>query len=463
MILTILKQIESTTKGTEKLKILTENKDNSLLQRVFLLTYDPKSKFNIKKIPEYTTSDSAYITLDDALDIIEQKFIKDKIRGHAAIDILAKTLSLLKPNDAIVLERVIKGDLRMGCSVSTINKVWKNLITDQPCQLATAYSEAAVKHIFDQGMAYAQLKADGARCMAICHANNEVDMVSRNGKPFIGLHKIERWLVQAGFQGFVIDGELEYHPKKESLLDFTDITVANTNEAAKREISNGIINKASNGTISNEEQLNVIFKVWDIIPIDVYFGISNELNAPYGMRLSLLRTTLAKTFYGIENPPIQIIETHNVMNIDETRKIYNDYVSRGYEGIVLKSINSLWENKRSKELVKFKEIKFADLRIVEIIEGTGKLAGKMGTMRIVSDDGMIDCYCGIGLADKKSLTDSVREHMYNNQELYIDTIAEFAYNSLTKNKDSKTYSLFLPRYSKQRPDKNKTNEWDQMQ
>ena len=49
----IIQQLESDNSRLAKEKILTDNKDNILLQRAFFLALDPFTQFYIRKIPKY--------------------------------------------------------------------------------------------------------------------------------------------------------------------------------------------------------------------------------------------------------------------------------------------------------------------------------------------------------------------------------------------------------------------------
>lgn len=437
----LLDTIATTSSRNEKQKLLTDNKSNELLKRIIFLTYSPTIVFGIKQIPNFELGKVKY-TLEQAVNIIEQKFVVEKVRGNAAQDILADLLANLRIDDGILISRIISRDLRIGCNESTFNKVWPGLIPEMPVMLATACSDKALKSITYP--AAAELKADGARCIAVIESKDDIKLMSRNGKQYQGLERIKSWLKMSDFEGFVLDGELIYTDK---------------NGVADRQTGNGIVNKSLKETISDQEQRQIQYIVWDIIPYDVYFGVSNAMNAPYSLRSQLLRLELGKLFYGESNPCIKPIPTITVDTIDEARAVYRQYVEQGMEGIILKNLDAPWENKRSKNLVKFKEELTADMRIISIEAGDvgKKFESMMGRMRIASEDGLIDCYCGIGDADTNSLTDDVRQDMYNNKEKYTNKIVEIKYNGIIEDKSTGVKALFLPRYVRVREDKNVAN------
>ncbi|CAL9964397.1 putative DNA ligase (ATP) [Vibrio phage 6E35.1a] len=439
MILQILHQLAATTKRTEKEKILKGEVDNELLKRVFELAYSPNVLFNMKKVPEVMrqgVEPEEFEPLAIALERVYQALAVEQLRGKAAHTFVEHVLYELNEDDADVLRRVILKDLRTGCTGGTANKVWKKLIPEQPQMLASPYKEKLVDAIL-KNMAYAELKADGARCFAHVDADNNVTFTSRNGKQYTGLLKIERAIQSMESQRFVIDGELVYAPNG---LDAVE----------DRSTGNGIVNKASKGTISLAEQADIVFQVWDIIPEDVYFGVSDELNMPYRLR----KQVLADRAMGVEG--IEPIPWDTVHTKEEASAIYNRYVAMDLEGIILKNPEALWENKRSKSLVKYKEVHDGDLEVIEVIEGDKKNKGKMGALLLRSACGRLITKVGSGFSDKQ------REDIWERRDEVIGMIVEINYNAITKARNKETWSCFLPIFVQFRDDKDVANTLEEM-
>ena len=57
---------------------------------------------------------------------------------------------------------------------------------------------------------------------------------------------------------------------------------------------------------------------------------------------------------------------------------YSEYMADGYEGQMIRVINSLYESKRSKSLMKHKVFYDQEFEIIDVLEGKGKLTGKVG-------------------------------------------------------------------------------------
>ncbi|QBX06031.1 DNA ligase [Vibrio phage Va3] len=440
MILPILNKLAATTKRTEKEAILKSEKDNELLKRVFELAYTPTYQFNMKKLPEVNAGEAyvhEYTELEDALEQVFSALVVNQVRGHSAQDFVARILASVSEDDAEVIRRVILKDLRTGCTGGTANKVWKKLIPEQPQMLASPKNDKLIDAILTK-IAYAELKADGARCFAHVDLDGNITLTSRNGKRYQGLVKVEKGLTEMGVNGFVIDGELVYAPN-------------GLHEVEDRSTGNGIVNKASKGTITPKEQADIVFQVWDIIPEDVYFGKSNELNMPYSKRKQILADVAIKARGIIEPIPWQTVSTK-----EQASEIYNQYVAQGLEGIILKDPDALWENKRSKSLVKYKEVHDGDLEIIEVIEGDKKNKGKMGALLLRSACGMLITKVGSGFSDKQ------RADIWERRDEVIGMIVEINYNAITRARNKETWSCFLPIFVQFRDDKDVANTLEEM-
>jgi hypothetical protein len=418
-ILRILDELELTSSRLEKEAILKREVDNDLLKKVFFLAYDPFTQFYIRKIPEYTPNQGEGIALNFALDSIGD-LSKRLVTGNAGIAHLKSNLEALHYNDAIVLERVIGKDLKVGCSGSTANKVWPNLIHEYPCMLASGYDEKLVAKI--KWPAMAQLKMDGMRFNAIVK-DGKCEFRSRNGKEIQLLGNLEQeFIAMSRGSNLVYDGELVVY-EDDKILD--------------RQTGNGILNKAVKGTIGHEDARSVHATLWDVIPYDHF--TKGKGTVQYGVRFAMLQS--------VSMPPkIHLVESQSVSNIEEARVIFEKYLAEGQEGIILKDSSAVWEDKRAKHLIKFKGELECDLKIVGIQEGTGKYVGKVGALICESADGVIKVDVGSGF------NDAMRYNMWVDRNIIIGKVIAVKYNARIKNKQG-VESLFLPIFLEIREDK----------
>jgi len=75
----------------------------------------------------------------------------------------------------------------------------------------------------------------------------------------------------------------------------------------------------------------------------------------------------------------KLVETRTVDEIGEVDELYGKYVGAGYEGQILR-LNSNYENKRTKSLLKHKSFQDDEFTILDICEGEGNKMGMVGYM-----------------------------------------------------------------------------------
>lgn len=430
MVADVIRQLKDTPSRNEKLAILERERDNELLKEVFEAALNPYKSYNIRKIPDYTPAApmaAMGITLGVALDRLDT-FRNREVTGHAAIAYLRETLELLSEDNAWVFSLVVQKDLDCGVQESTVNKVWKGLIPTYPCLLATGFSEKAMEHI--RFPAYSQLKSDGMRANIFCH-KGAVTIRGRSGKEIdlLGALDEEVKLLCAGkdSEGIVIDGELLMAEDDGSIMP--------------RKKGNGLLNKAIKGTISPEEAARARVRVWDVISLNGFEAgrERTEYHARYKKVTELVKGSTV----------IEVIETREVNSIEEATAHFEEMLSRGEEGTILKNRKHIWEDKRSKCLVKMKAERDVDLVVVDWQEGTGKYEGMMGALLCRSSDGKVEVSVGSGYTDEERRTFT--------REAMVGKVVTVLYNERISSKGDGPDSLFLPRFVELREDKTVAN------
>ena len=191
---------------------------------------------------------------------------------------------------------------------------------------------------------YSQPKLDGVRC--IVRADG---MWSRNGKPIISAPHIFEAL-KSLFENdphLILDGEL-----------YTDKSSIGFNEI----ISCVRKTKPTKDDLKTSAEC-IEYYIYDIPSVDlVYIKRYN----------TLLQMTLPSC--------CKLVQTSSLLFEKDINKYYKAYMEIGYEGQILRT-NSLYENKRSKGLLKHKSFEDAEFEIKGIEEGKGKLAGKVGKLQ----------------------------------------------------------------------------------
>ena len=197
---------------------------------------------------------------------------------------------------------------------------------------------------------FSQPKLDGIRCIV-----TRDGMFSRNGKPIISAPHIleELHTFFKIYPDYIFDGEL-YADKFAN--DFNKIVslVKKTKPTAED---------------LKESKKNIEYHIYDLPSVD---GVFSER---YG-KLSKLK--LPKCCV--------LVSTHTVNNEDELTERYEEYVETGYEGQMLR-LDSKYENKRSKSLLKHKSFVDEEYTILDICEGEGNRTGTAGYMVFETAEG----------------------------------------------------------------------------
>lgn len=430
MINNIFETLASDSGRNFKIDYLKQFQDNATLRQVINLALNPHIQFFIRKIPKYTpnTSDHA-ASLKSMLPALSD-LSNRVVTGNAAIERLQAILEAVDADDAKVIERIIEKDLKCGVSESTANKVWSDLIPEYPCMLASAYEKKLVDKV--QWPAIVQVKMDGMRFNAIV-IDGKCEFRTRNGKLIdipSDLFAVP-FLRMAAFWGcdMVFDGEL--------------LCVDDFGKVLDRKTGNGILNKAVKGTMSEAEAGMVRATLWDaIVAGNFHVGKYSE---PYHIRL-------AKLFNAIDdfknNTPLgHLVEKVWSKQVDteyEAQKLFEKFLGEGQEGIILKTREGIWEDKRAKHQIKFKGEYECDLICTAWEEGTGKNVGRLGALQLESACGKLKVGVGSGFNDNDRET--IKPDV-------VGKIITIKYNAVVDDKTKDTKSLFLPIFLEIREDK----------
>lgn len=180
-----------------------------------------------------------------------------------------------------------------------------------------------------------QPKLDGIRCIAFIKENNEVRLQTRNGKEIPFLNHIREEIKEYLPKNRVYDGEL-FNPK----LGFQTL-VRMANVSLK---------------IPNNEESKVEYHIFDIVDYEM-------VQAERLLHLQFINLSIAKS--------IKVVESHIITDRNSIVNIYHDFLNEGFEGIIIRSLSSLYVSKRSTRNYKIKPKNMSEAIIVGYNEGEG--------------------------------------------------------------------------------------------
>lgn len=451
MVYKIIKEIAATRSRNDKEAILSREVGNTDLKNFFRLALNPFIKFYQKK--KFTQRTTNFGDLPLAMTYLELVISARKLTGNDAIDGINIVLDTLSEDDGKVIMLILSKKSGCDLGVATINKIWPKLIPTFPCLLATAYTQKLAEKLNWAKGVYSQLKSDGGRVAIVVDDFGDVSVFSRAGNELNVFGAFD--FLGETFKGFVIDGEL--------------LTVEPNGKFSPRQKSNGIFTKCVRDTLSEDESKTLHVTSWDIIPLEDFKNEKCKLTYKY--RFELLTEKL-KDFPVVT---ISLIPSRIVHSIAQSQEHYQEMISQGEEGTMLKQPNMLWENKRSKSILKLKAEDPNEFEVIGYKDGVGKLTGNLGSLEIASSDRIV-------VASMSGYSLKLRSEIYANltgntvpyrmvindawvdfmafpgeSDIAIGSIIECKHNGKIKSRDSSTWSVFLPRFEKVRNDKTVAN------
>jgi len=198
-------------------------------------------------------------------------------------------------------------------------------------------------------------KIDGCRMVA-----RKDGLWTRNGKKYVSCPHIEK-ILKPLFEkhpNWIIDGEVYSHnvnfEKVISLVKKTKPTKEDLIESEK------------------------LVQYW------IFDGVIDDPTTNFKERFKTIKSEL-KTMIG-KNKNLEFVETKEVNSHNEIEKSHDEYVAKGFEGAIIRVINSKYENKRSKNLLKFKKFFDEEFEIVNVLEGLGGRSGMAGKLVLKTKD-----------------------------------------------------------------------------
>ena len=389
------------------------------------LALDPMITFGLKQIPEKTDEDGAGLSWNGFIAITE-RLRNRTLTGNAArdaVDELIKQATQAEWNGWY--RRILIKDLRCGASEKTINKVVEKKYASYAipifgCQLAhdSANHETKVS-----GKKLIEVKLDGVRVITIVRADGRVDMFSRNGKELANFpHIVEQIsrVVKAKSTSkdmdLVLDGEI-------MSSSFQDLM----KQVHRKD---------------NVEAGDAILNLFDVLPLeDFEKGIYNKSQS---VRSSMVQFWVEQNHEMLPNVTClanELVDLDTAEGQLRFKEINAQAIVGGYEGIMIKDPEAVYECKRSVAWLKLKPFIEVSLTVVATEEGTGKNVGKLGALVCegVDDGKAIRVNVGSGLTDEQ------RDGFWKFKDDCIGMVAEVRADAVTQNQDG-TYSLRFPRF-----------------
>lgn len=403
----IFDSLQATNGRIEKENILRENIDNEIFKFTLHYLLNPfiTTGLSTKKINKNVELISSLPLAQNEDEIVYFKNLLDYIRiNNTGRDIDIAICQLFFRNFENEMQDFIKAiltkSLKIGLDSKTVNKIYgDNFIPTFNVMLGTAIEKCKINNgeWFSIGK-----KLNGSRCVFY-----KDDLYTRSGKKYIGLEHIIKDLKQILINSnIVVDGELVGKNKN------------NLSDSENFQQSVGIANSKA----ETKEELKLV--IFDIITTsDFESGKSKLTYRDRKAELESLRETIKQL--KLEN--VEVVEIF-YEGIDQSQ-IWKwlDYAEQNdIEGIML-NLDTPYECKRTKNLMKVKKFKSCDIRCFSMEKGIGKYSNTLGAILCL--------YKGFPLAVGSGFTDEQRNYYWNNPQEIVGKIVEIKYKEETKNKN----------------------------
>jgi DNA ligase-1 len=414
----IIQELEADNSRLAKEAIIEREKDNAELLEGFHMALSPYITYGVKKVPKFSGPDGQglpWAAFKELCNMLATRQLTGD-DARSAIELALSASTTAQWNDWY--RRILIKDLRCGVSEKTVNKIVKGAIPVFECMLAHDGANHEKKIV---GTKLLEPKLDGVRCITILNYETKtVVQYTRNGK------------------------ELE------NFSHIADALLANIDDFGRSFVFDGEVVSSSFQTLMKQvhrkddvQATDARLMLFDVLPLSEFQKGKSIMGQR--RRSALLRTF--KPFFD-KCGNIDIIPQTEV-NLDEFvgelqfKQFNKDAIEQGFEGIMIKDPNAVYECKRSVSWLKQKPFIEVSLTVTAIEEGTGKNEGKLGALICegIDDGKTIKVNVGSGF------TDDIRDDIWRNQDTVVGQVVEVRADAATRSQDSEdTYSLRFPRF-----------------
>ena len=397
------------------------------------MALDPLYTFGVKQVPTKDTVISGQGCEWKIFVELAEKLNKRELTGHAARDAINLVMSSATAEQWNgFYRRILIKDLRCGVSEKTVNNVAKKNGFDKymvpvfTCQLAHDSANHEKKMV---GPKQIEIKLDGVRVLTVIK-DGKVEMFSRNGKQF---HNFGHIIAE-------IEAVLKEKPAPYDLVLDGEVMSANFQDLMKQ------VHRKSGGVAKD-----AVLHLFDMIPLDKF--LEGKYEVEQSKRSQYVWHWVEANKDALEH--VQALDWEDVdlsspEGQDRFVELNKAAVDGGYEGVMIKDQQAVYECKRSHAWLKAKPFIEVTLKVVAVEEGTGRNEGRLGAIIVEGEDDGYNYHlnCGSGF------TDSQRDQFWTDRTNLIGSLVEIRADARTQSQDSDTYSLRFPRFKTFRSDEN---------
>jgi DNA ligase-1 len=410
----VIRSLEEHPSRLNKEAIIEAEKDNKELFEGFHLALSPYITFGVKKVPSHGGPDGQGLPWEAFKELCHllatRQLTGDDARTAIELGLSASTAK--QWNDWY--RRILIKDLRCGVSEKTINKVKKGAVPVFECMLA---HDGANHEKKVAGKKLLEPKLDGVRVLTVIDAGAKtVTMYTRNGKVLENFSHITDSIlahIELFERSTVLDGEM----------------ISSSFQALMKQVHRK----------ENVQANDAVLMLFDVLPLSEFQKGKSVLGQRRRSKFLQGMKPVFDKIGGIGIIPQIEVDLNEYAGELQFKEYNKQAIADGYEGIMIKDIDAVYECKRSVSWLKQKPFIEVSLTIVGIEPGTGKNEGKMGAAICEGEDNGKFIRVNVG----SGWTDDQRAEI--NDEV-IGQVLEVRADAITRSQDSEdVYSLRFPR------------------
>lgn len=412
--------------------------DAPCLKRALTYAYDPFIRFGVAINGRQSTDLMAKVSVDKPglLDITDSEIweMLDDLRVSTAssatkMEILGRIFERVNFITAVIIRSILEKSLINGVAVSTVNKAFPGLIKVFGVQLASKFTDRKVKNY----PVWVEPKYDGMRATTVVHKNGDIEVMTRTGRdiPAASYFHKELLLVAQRYKKMLQDDGKEYNGV---ILD------------------GELLGETFNDTVSifrkGKAATSGTYHVFDLLPLDV---LSGDIKSDrYEDRLATINRICFDDLTTVGRSP-----AYQARSSKEVWDIYYKSRASGYEGVIVKDKDGLWQPKRSNVWLKIKAEETLDLTVIGAFEGEGEFEGTLGGLIVEFEGNEVRVGSGFDRVTRdviwSQFLDDLDKSISDQDDFYlIGTTIEVQYQEITPAK-----SLRHPVFIRRRLDKDR--------
>lgn len=429
----IIYKIKNTQGTKAKLQLLEDNKYNEELKQILKFAFDPYIVSGISESKYYKQVNISEPKQPESfIELLD--YLKEHNTGKDTdIKIIQNYVFQGIPEwKSIIMKDIICKSLSIGINAKSINKVFPNLIEEYEVQQGFRVDDQ-VDNLDGKKVIVTQ-KYDGLRCSCRVE-NHQVILYSRNGQVYEDLYDLENELKQ--LPDGMYDGELLKEKGDINLLPLNKSNCIYAPEDSKE-----LFKETTSIVNSNlPYKRNIGIWLYDFTPLE-NFDQHKQYNNPVEWRKAYIYHV--RRMYDFKYVHIAPIIYDGIFDYKKIQEMLDKILEYKQEGLMINVSGSPYEFKRSKYMLKVKRMYPIDLRVINVMEGTGINKDKLGAVLVK--------YKGYDVKVGSGFTKEQRERYWKDKSLILNHIIELKYFEETCDKQG-NISLRFPIFVQVRFDK----------